>query len=97
MIYRVQTLEIAAYEGCRVALIPGVTQGQIHEAINQILRDRRVADAQITISPANYFTAPAQTLVDITVQAPADKNAIIAPLFFARRTLTGSCSMMKEF
>lgn len=97
MIYRMQTLEIAAYEGCRVALIPGVTRGQIDAAINQILNDRRVSNTQITITPANFLTAPARTIVDVTVSAPAAGNSVIAPLFFANRTLTGSCTMMKEF
>lgn len=97
MIYRQQTLYIAAYEGCRVALIPKVTRAQVDAAINQILNDRRVTGGQITIVPADFLTAPTQTIVEVRVQAPAAGNSIVASRFFAGRTLTGSCFMMKEF
>ena len=97
MIYRRQTLYIAAYEGCRVALIPKITRGQVEAAINQILNDRRVRNATITITPSNFTAAPMQTLIEVRVDAPAASNSIVAPLFFANRTLTGQCTMMKEF
>jgi len=97
MIYRQQTLSIAAYEGCRVALIPKITRGQVDAAINQIMTDRRIRNAQITIFPNDFVNAPAQSIIEVRVTAPAAGNSIIAPRFFANRTLTGSCFMMKEF
>jgi len=97
MIYRQQTISIAAYEGCRVALIPKITRGQVDAAINQIMTDRRIRNAQITIIPNDFVNAPAQTVIEVRVTAPAAGNSIIAPRFFANRSLTGSCFMMKEF
>lgn len=97
MIYRQQTLSIAAYEGCRVALIPKITRGQVEAAINQILTDRRVKNSQITIIPNDFVNAPIQTIIEVRVTAPAAGNSILAPRFFANKTLTGSCFMMKEF
>ena len=97
MIYRQQTISIAAYEGCRVALIPKITRGQVDAAINQIMTDRRIRNAQITIIPNDFVNAPAQTIIEVRVTAPAAGNSIIAPRFFANRSLTGSCFMMKEF
>lgn len=97
MIYRQQTLSIAAYEGCRVALIPKITRGQVEAAVNQILNDRRLRNATITITPNDFVNAPAQSIVEVRVTATAAGNSIIAPRFFANRTLTGSCFMMKEF
>ena len=97
MIYRQQTISIAAYEGCRVALIPKITRGQVDAAINQIMTDRRIRNAQITIIPNDFVNAPAQTIIEVRVTAPAAGNSIIAPRFFANRSVTGSCFMMKEF
>jgi Flp pilus assembly protein TadG len=97
MIYRQQTLCIAAYEGCRVALIPKITRAQVDAAINQILNDRRLRGATITITPSTFTTAAAQTLIEVRIDAPVAANSIVTPRFFVGRTLTGSCTMMKEF
>ncbi|MFN9880550.1 MAG: TadE/TadG family type IV pilus assembly protein [Planctomycetota bacterium] len=97
MIYRQQTLYIAAYEGCRVALIPRITRPQVDAAINTILTNRRVQGATITITPATFTTAPVQTLIEVRVSIPATGNSIVTPRFFTGRTLVGTCTMMKEF
>jgi Flp pilus assembly protein TadG len=97
VIYRQQTLHIAAFEGCRVALVPRITRAQVDAAINQILTNRRVRNATITITPANFTTAAPRTLITVRVDAPAANNSLVAPGFFAGRTLSGFCTMMKEF
>lgn len=96
-IYRQQTLHIAAFEGCRVALVPRITRAQVDAAINQILTSRRVRNATITITPANFTTAAPRTLITVRVDAPAAGNTLVTPNFFARRTFSGFCTMMKEF
>lgn len=97
MIFVTQTLHIAAYEGTRVALVPKITPAQVDFAIRQILNDRRVQNATITIEPSNFSAAPIQTFIRVRVTAPANSNTLVSPIFFTNRTLRGECAMMKEY
>lgn len=97
MIFVTQTLHIAAYEGTRVALVPKITPAQVDFAIRQILNDRRVQNATITIEPSNFAAAPIQSFIRVRVTAPANSNTLVSPLFFTNQTLRGECSMMKEY
>lgn len=97
MIFVTQTLHIAAYEGARVALVPKITPAQVDFAIRQILNDRRVQNATISIEPSNFSAAPIQSFIRVRVTAPANSNTLVSPLFFSNQTLRGECSMMKEY
>lgn len=97
MIFVTQTLHVAAYEGARVALVPKITKAQVEHSIKQILNDRRVKDATITISPSNFSTAPMMSFITVSVTAPANTNMPVTPLIFTGQVLSGECSMMKEY
>lgn len=97
MIFVTQTLHIAAYEGARVALVPKITAAQIDHSIRQILNDRRVKDATITITPSNFSSAPLMSFVTVRITAPANTNMPVTPFIFNGQLLRGECSMMKEY
>jgi Flp pilus assembly protein TadG len=97
MLYLTQSLHIAAYEATRVSLIPKSTSTQVHDAAQQILQDRKVSDAVITIQPANYSALSMGAHIQVVITAPADSNNPIAGIFFLGKTMTGSCTMMKEY
>jgi len=97
MIYTTQTLHISAYEGSRMCLVPKSTAAQVEVAANQMLTDRRVRGPSIAISPINFSNAPIGTNITVTVTAPANSNNFVPSFFFAGRTLTGTCTMMKEY
>jgi len=63
MIFLQQPLEICAYQGARVALIPSSTAAKVSSASDKILTDRNVKSATVTVSPANYETSPYRTLI----------------------------------
>ncbi len=95
MIYLKQSLTIAAYEGARVALIPGSADVNVAEQCRRILEARRVHDASVAISPSVAGSAPG-TFIAVTVQAPCRENSPIAGSFFPGRVLVGHVEMMKE-
>ncbi|MCA9062588.1 MAG: pilus assembly protein [Planctomycetaceae bacterium] len=97
MIYLKQTLHIASYEGARVALVPKTSAAQVEFAAEQILKDRRVRKASITISPSNWATAPINTLITVKVDAPSNANFAVPLMFFRNQTITGHSTMMKEY
>jgi Flp pilus assembly protein TadG len=97
IIYLRQTLTIAAYEATRIALVPKSTSGQVIAAANNILTDRGVNDAVVTITPSSFSTAPIQSFIEVRVTAPANSNSLVKANFFAGKFLVGRCSMMKEY
>jgi Flp pilus assembly protein TadG len=97
MIFLKQSLTVSAYEGIRAAIEPNSTAASVQSACNDILNDRRVKNATITISPTNFTAIPRGQYITVTVSAPASKNSVIPGSFFTGRTLAGSATMMKEF
>lgn len=112
MIFLQQSLEIAAYEGARVAILPKVNATDVQATVNEILTTRRVRDATVRISLLQYSEsggewenldfpnhqdAPYGTFIRLDVAAPCRSNAVFNLQFFGERQLTGSVAFMKEF
>lgn len=97
MIFLKQSLTVASYEGARTAIVPGITIDEIRDTCTQILDDRRVEGATITISPLDISSLSPGDYVDVTVTAPCDLNAVVPNAFYRGRTLSASASMMIEF
>lgn len=97
MIFLKQTLAVAAYEGARTAIIPGVTGDEVKEVCNEILKDRKVSGGIVTISPKGFDDLKPGQFVDVTVSAPCNANSIVRNKFYKGRTLTSTASMMIEF
>ena len=97
MLHLKQTLHIAAYEAARVALVPKTTNAQVTNAAQAILTDRRVQGSTISISPSSFSTAPISSYITVTVTAPSNSNFAVPLLFYRNKTITGTCSMMKEY
>ncbi len=97
MIFNKQSLEITAYEGARIALVPGSNAGNVEAACNQILVGRRIQEATITVVPADFDNQPYGTPIRVQVDAPSNKNCVFAPWFYSGKILTADVTMMKEF
>jgi hypothetical protein len=96
MIFLDHGLTIASYEGVRVAINYDGTNAGVLTRCNQIISQREIADATVSINPANVASVPRGQAIEITVSAPCDSNMIIPPWFFGGRTLTASTTMVKE-
>ncbi len=97
MVFLKQSLAIAAYEGARTAIIPNATSEQVQATCKQILKDRNVIDATITVKPANITILKPGDLVDVTISATCGANSIIPNKFYRGKTLSSTASMMIEF
>ena len=49
-----QSLTVAAYEGVRTAIDKAATTANVQTACNQILADRKIKGATVTINPTQY-------------------------------------------
>jgi len=97
MIFLQQSLEICAYQGARVALIPSSTSAQVNATCATVLNDRDVQAASVSITPANYDAQPYGTFIRVRVSAPCNSNSPFSPWFYGGRTLAGEVTLMKEY
>ena len=91
-----QSLTAAAYEGVRTAIAQGATTATVQAACNQVLADRRIKGAKVTISSTNIAALNPGDFVDVTVSAPCASNSVVPSAFYRGRTLTAKASMMIE-
>lgn len=96
MIFLDHGLTIASYEGVRVAINFDGTNSAVLARCNQIIDDRGIADANVSISPSNVAIVPRGQQIAITVSAPCDSNAILPPWYYGGKTLTATTIMVKE-
>jgi len=96
MIFLEQSLKIAAHEGAHAAIVPNSDVTKVTYQINQILTQRGVNGATISITPGNHQNSPYGTMIQVNVSAPCNQNSVFAPWFYNGKTLTGTVVMMKE-
>ena len=97
MIFLRQSLEIAAYESARAAIVPGSDDFDINLATTEILTARRIKNGTVTVTPANFQNAAYGSFIRVNVSAPCSSNSVFALRFYGSKTLTGTVEMMKEF
>jgi hypothetical protein len=96
MIFLDHGLTIASYEGVRVGINFDGTNGAVTARCNEIINQRSINGASISINPGNVATVPRGQPIAVTVTAPCDANAIIPPWFYGGRTLSATTTMVKE-
>jgi len=89
-------INVAAYEGARVAIRDGATNLKVEDRCEAVLAARRVNSASINLSVANVSTVVRGNRIAVTISAPANANAISPAWFFGGRTVQGTCVMVKE-
>jgi len=96
MIFLQQSLSIAAYEGARVALVPGSTDVNARYQTELILEGRDVQGATVRVTPSDIDSALAGTWIQITADAPFADNSLAGGWLFNGHVLSASVEMMKE-
>jgi Flp pilus assembly protein TadG len=91
-----QSLTSAAYEGVRTALAERQVAGSVQTACKQVLKDRNIKGATITISPTNIASLKPGDFIDVTVAAPCSSNSVVPATFYRGKTLSATASMMVE-
>ena len=97
MIFLKQSLTVTAYEGVRTALEECAVGTDVQSTCQQILTDRRIQGATVTINPPNFEALSPGEYIEVAVSAQADSNSVLPGSFFSGKTLTATATMMKEF
>jgi Flp pilus assembly protein TadG len=91
-----QSLTVAAYEGVRTAIEEGATAANVQAACSQILADRKIKGASVSLKPTNIAALNPGEYIDVTVTAPCASNSIVPAAFYRGRSLKATASMMIE-
>ena len=88
------SIESAAYEGARSAIVPSAGADRARAVALQNLDAIMAINADVTINPA--VITPLTPEVTVTVEIPLDDNAWVIPRFFRGRRLTSSVTLRRE-
>jgi hypothetical protein len=96
MIFLDHSLTIASYEGVRMAINYDGNNTDTLARVNQIVNNRGVEGATITLNPSDVSTVERGNRITVAVSAPCNSNALLPLWFYEGRTLSCSTTMVKE-
>jgi hypothetical protein len=97
MVFLRQSVEMAAYEAARVAIVNQTKADQVQQAAKVVLDSRKVRDYTVKITPTNFQAAPYGSFIQIEVSAPCSSNSLIPVMYYGGRNVIGQVEMMKEY
>ena len=97
MIFLKQSLKIIAYEGARVAIVPGSDATNVQAGCNQMATSRGVTISSVVVTPNDFHLQPYGTNIQVQITADCNANSLISPWFYAGQSLAADVTMMKEY
>jgi Flp pilus assembly protein TadG len=97
MIFLRQSVELAAYEASRTAVLPSTTLLNVQSTASALLTARKIKNCVITVNPANFQSSPYGSFIRVTVSAPVVDNSLFGTIFYKNMSIVGSVDFMKEF
>lgn len=96
MLYLRQSLTIAAYECARMGIITGMTQDSLKIQCDNILLGRKVRGAVMKVEPADLQSLQFGDILAVTVEAPADDNALLGTWLYRGKQMVETVKIMAE-
>ena len=97
MVFLRQSVEMAAYEAARVAIVNQTKSDQVQQAAKNVLDSRKVKDYAIKITPSDFQGAPYGSFIQIEVTAPCSSNSLLPVMYYGGSNVVGQVEMMKEY
>lgn len=88
------TIDNAAYEGARRAILPGATKAKVDAKANTILTAGSIRRARITMNPPIVLSSTPR--VTVTIEVQMDENSWVAPIYSKGLRLRRSCTLSRE-
>ena len=73
------SLDIAAYEGARVGILPGATADDVDDRVREVLQAVSIQNATVDITPGTIDEATREITIDLEV--PMQDNGWVTPRF----------------
>jgi Flp pilus assembly protein TadG len=96
LIYTRQSLKIAAYEGCRLGVLPGCSESDLQDQVASILQARRIRDFTVSVTPSDLATLTSDQILTVRVAANAQSNLPIRGMFLRQPSVIGEVSFRGE-
>lgn len=91
-----QSITVAAYEGARTALVPDTEAISAEAVCLQVLSDRNVTNATITITPFDLSNVEPGEYISVDIIAPTAGNCALG-VFSGNTQVAARVEMMYEF
>jgi Flp pilus assembly protein TadG len=95
-----QLLTTAAREGCRVAVLEGMTQTDVQNRVDAVLSGSGISVGTVTPTcpaPYDWTTAPAATPITVSLSVPYSQVSwLAAPVFLKNTTVSASATFSSE-
>lgn len=88
------SVENAAYEGARAAIVPGGTAATARTQAEAALSASMISGATVTVSPSTITVAT--TAVTVNVSVPLNSNTWVLAAFTSGRFINRSCKLNRE-
>ena len=90
-----QSLQTAAYESIRIAVLPGGESGEAISRGNDFLDQREVKDYEVSFYPTDVSSTSAGDEITATVRANLQSNTSLLGWIFETGTLSATVTMTK--
>lgn len=91
-----QNMAIAAYEGARVGILPGVEASVVEMQCQMLLDDRQIDGYTISMEPGDPMTMNVGDDFRVTIAVDCAANSVFGSAIFQDKTLTESVLMRAE-
>lgn len=88
------TVDNAAYEGARTAIVPGGDAGTAEQVAIDLLAAVGARGVTVQVQPSVITDTTPE--VTVTVVCPCDANSYVGPTFFKGKNLTGTTKLTRE-
>ena len=92
-----ESLSICSFEACRVGTRRGSTATDVQDRAIEVLADRGVTSATVTITPSNFDDLVSLDAISVSITAPTAGNSIFVFDNLANRSISSSVAMVREF
>lgn len=92
-----QLMLSASREGARLGTLPGVSEGEVIERVQDELKGVGINGVSVTVTPANLIAAPSGTAVTVSLSVPSSQISWVnTPMFSANTVIDASTTMRRE-
>lgn len=88
------SVDTAAYEGARNAMVPGATASEAVASANQLLKAANLKNAVITVDPPTIVEST--SLISVCVELPVASNSWLTPFWFKKSWVSSEVSLITE-
>ena len=92
-----ESISICCFEACRVGTRRGATADDVEDRAIEVLADRGVVSATVTITPDNFDSLNALDQISVAITAPTAGNSIFIFDNLFNRSVNSSVTMIREF